>query len=62
MSRHENHGHSGDLNTIVREASLVDWLLNPSRPRRQPPALPAKLRGDLGLPPQPVDRHWRSYR
>ena len=62
MSRHENHGQSGDLVTIARDASLVDWLLTQSRPRRPPPALPAKLRSDLGLPPVPVERHWRSYR
>lgn len=62
MSSHDNRCQSGDLVTIARDASLVDWLLTQSRPRRQPPALPTKLRDDWGLPPQPVERHWRSYR
>jgi len=61
MSRHENHGQSCDLVTIARDASLVDWLLTQSRPRRPPPPLPTKLRGDLGLPSVPLERHWQSY-
>lgn len=40
MSSHDTRGQSGDLVTIARDASLVDWLLTQSRPRRQPPALP----------------------
>lgn len=52
----ENRREPGDLVAIARTASFYDWLINVARPRRLP--VPARLRADLGLPPETDEARW----
>ena len=56
MTGSENRREPGDLVAIARNASLYDWLINVARPRRLP--VPARLRADLGLPPETDEARW----
>ena len=62
MNAHMHHSGHADMVTIVREASLYDWLINRSRSRRRPDNVPLHLHADIGLVPPERERDWSGWR
>jgi hypothetical protein len=62
MNAHMHHSGHADMVTIVREASLYDWLINRSRAHRRPIPVPGHLHADLGLAPPQRQRDWSGWR
>ncbi|WP_338721300.1 hypothetical protein [Devosia sp. XK-2] len=58
MQPKQHHENPRSVEDIGGQASLYDWLLSISRPRRRPRPLPGHLYADLGLAPPQYLRHW----
>ncbi|MBJ3786436.1 hypothetical protein [Devosia sediminis] len=61
MNAHMHHPAHQDMESIARDASLYDWLIDRSRARR-PDTIPGHLHADLGLAPRERQRDWSGWR
>ena len=62
MNAHMHHPAHANVETIARDASLYDWLIQRSRTRRRPDLVPGHLHADLGLVPPERPRDWSGWR